>query len=158
MSYLNDVSFAHGGSRILITGAASHNFAVTNKGTAARWDPQIPNNCCGDYVLAQALLKNGVGPVKHSWPTINRESQSTIPFGEEHWCRPLVTIHHVSPEEAIEMGKFEDRRPDKSVCAMHILSYHFRTTFANIMLQQLITYQELFMKLQLHKFPDYKKH
>jgi hypothetical protein len=134
MSYLNDVSFAHGGSGILITGAASRNFAVTHNGTAARWDPQIPNKCCGDYVLAQALLENGVGLVKHSWPTINGESQSTIPFDEEHWCRPLVTMHHVSPEEAIEMGQFEDRRPDKSVRAMHILSYNFRTTVVNIML------------------------
>jgi hypothetical protein len=114
VSYLNDLPFAHGGSGILLSGQAMRIFAGDHTGTAARWDPEIRDWCCGDSVLAEALREYGIG-VMNSWPTINGESQNTIPFDDEHWCNPIVTMHHVSTDEMEEMAEFEDRRPDKSV-------------------------------------------
>ena len=51
----------------------------------------------------------------NAWPTIQGEPQSTIPFDGSHWCQPLVTMHHVSPLEAAQMGDFEAKREDKKV-------------------------------------------
>lgn len=121
MSFVNNNPFAHGGSGILLSGEAMRTFAADHNGTAARWDPEVHNNCCGDFVLAMALKEYNIGPVMNSWPTINGESQNTIPFGDEHWCQPVVTMHHVSVDEMEEMAKFEDRRADKSVRVTHHL-------------------------------------
>jgi hypothetical protein len=121
-SYVNDNPFAHGGSGILLSGEAMRTVVEDHNGTAARWDPEVHNNCCGDFVLAMALKEYGIGPVMNSWPTINGESQNTIPFGDEHWCQPIVTLHHMTVDEMEELGKFEDRRPIKSVRqAQHLL-------------------------------------
>ena len=109
-------TFAHGGSGILLSGEAMRIFAVDHNGTAARWDPKVDTSCCGDILLSRALAENGIGPVMNSWPTINGESLNTIPFGDDHWCQPVVTMHHVSAEEMKEIANFEMRRPDKTVC------------------------------------------
>jgi hypothetical protein len=114
VAHLDNSSFGHGGSGILLSGAASRSFAVTHKGTAARWDPEAHKWCCGDYLFAQALREYNVA-VQDCWPTLNGESQSTIPFGSEHWCQPVVTIHHVSIPDMAEMGRFEEQRPNKGV-------------------------------------------
>lgn len=155
-TYINDNPFAHGGSGILMSGVAMRTLADENNGTAARWDPEVHNNCCGDYLLAQALKEYEIGPVKNSWPTINGESQNTIPFGDEHWCQPVVTMHHVSTDEMEEMVKFEEKRPKKSVRAT-CLSKPFPVTLANI-LQKPLTYEELFNGVVANKFPDTRKH
>jgi hypothetical protein len=52
--------FAHGGSGILLSNAATRNFVVTNNGTAAKWDLEMKNNCCWDWVLAQILDEYGM--------------------------------------------------------------------------------------------------
>merc|ERR1712000_1579 len=71
--------------------------------------------------------------LKNSWPTINGETQSTIPFAEDHWCQPLVTLHHISSPEAEQLGSFESKRKDKS---------------------KPVTYEELFNKLVSDLIPD----
>ena len=119
--FFDDDPFAHGGSGILLSGEAMRTLAADHNGTAARWDPEVRNHCCGDFVLTMALKEYDIGPVMHSWPTINGESQNTIPFGDEHWCQPVVTLHHVSVDGMEEMARFEDRRPSKSVRRMHPL-------------------------------------
>lgn len=123
MAYVGDNPFGHGGSGILLSGDAMRIFASDHTGTAARWDPEVHNNCCGDFLLAMALKEYGIGPVMNSWPTINGESQNTIPFGDEHWCHPVVTMHHVTTDEMEEMALFENRRVDKSV---HAPQPHFK--------------------------------
>jgi hypothetical protein len=90
------------------------NFLVTHNGTIERWDPKVHDNCCGDWILAQALKECGTD-VMNSWPTINGEPPSTIPFDNDHWCQPVVTMHHVSPVEAQQLGNFEQQRLNKSV-------------------------------------------
>jgi hypothetical protein len=114
LSLINDLPFAHGGSGILLSGVAMRNFLVTHNGTIERWDPKVHDNCCGDWILAQALKECGTD-VMNSWPTINGEPPSTIPFDNDHWCQPVVTMHHVSPVEAQQLGNFEQQRLNKSV-------------------------------------------
>jgi len=109
------MGFAHGGSGILISRAATENLVVQHKGEAARWDPKISEFPYGDLVLAYAFKEYDI-PVSNAWPIINGETPATIPFAEHHWCQPIVTVHHISPQEAERLGQFERRRehPDVS--------------------------------------------
>lgn len=117
------VVFAHGGSGILMSGEAMRIFAVENAGTAARWDPQVDTSCCGDILLSRALFEVGIPRALHAWPSINGESPSTMPFGEQQWCEPIVTMHHVTVDEMETAGKFEINRPDMTVCYLSTYLY-----------------------------------
>jgi hypothetical protein len=119
LSYINEKPFAHGGSGILLSRAAMETFAVTHNGTAARWDSKMFDNCCGDWVFGQAMLEYGV-PLSNSNPTINGETPATIPFGKDNWCQPMVTLHHMSPEQMQQLAEFEKRRANPTV-SNHVL-------------------------------------
>jgi hypothetical protein len=114
LSYIVGKPFAHGGSGLLLSNAATRNFVTTHNGTAANWDFEMHNNCCGDWVLAQILHEYGMD-VKQSWPTLNGETPDTIPFASDHWCQPLVTMHHISPADAERLKRFEEARENKEV-------------------------------------------
>lgn len=115
MAYVIGLPFAHGGSGMLMSRAVVQNLVVKHNGTAAKWDYSMHENCCGDWVLAQALKEYGID-VKNAWPVINGETASTIPFAEDHWCQPLVTMHHLTPLDFEQLGRFELQRPNKAVC------------------------------------------
>jgi hypothetical protein len=114
LSFINNLPFGHGGSGMLLSGAAMRSFVVHHNGTAARWDYKMQNECCADWVLAQILTEYGMS-LMNSWPTIQGETQSTIPFDSSHWCQPLATMHHITPLQAAQMGDFEAKRKDKTV-------------------------------------------
>ncbi|KAN0095420.1 glycosyltransferase family 31 protein [Hyaloscypha variabilis] len=113
LSFINNLPFGHGGSGMLLSGAAMRSFVVHHNGTAARWDYKMQNECCADWVLAQILTEYGMS-LMNSWPTIQGETQSTIPFDSSHWCQPLATMHHITPLQAAQMGDFEAKRKDKT--------------------------------------------
>ncbi|KAF4626569.1 hypothetical protein G7Y89_g11592 [Cudoniella acicularis] len=118
LSYIVGKPFAHGGSGLLLSNAATRNLVVTHNGTAASWDYKMHENCCGDWVLAQVLNDYGI-KLMNSWPTLNGETPDTIPFASDHWCQPVVTLHHITPTEAERFGKFEQRRENKSAPVLY---------------------------------------
>ncbi|KAI1409974.1 glycosyltransferase family 31 protein [Hypoxylon sp. FL1857] len=109
MSLMNDFSFAHGGSGYILSQATMQEFAGNNSGIANQYDKKAQESCCGDYVLALALNETiGVG-VEYAWPTINGENPYTMPYGPREWCHPIVTMHHMEPEEISSFWMFEKR-------------------------------------------------
>ncbi|KAI0834234.1 glycosyltransferase family 31 protein [Hypoxylon sp. FL0890] len=109
MSLLNDFRFAHGGSGYILSQSTMQEFAGNHSGIANHYDKRAQESCCGDYVLALALNETiGIG-VEHAWPTINGEKPYTIPYGPREWCHPIVTMHHMDPEEISSFWKFEKR-------------------------------------------------
>lgn len=46
------------------------------------------------------------------WPTINGEKPYTLPFKWDHWCQPVVTMHHMNSEEISTFWDWERRRYD----------------------------------------------
>jgi hypothetical protein len=111
---VGDVKFAHGGSGILLSQATMYDFAVTNKGVASTWDKPMHEECCGDLVIGTVLKQHGV-LLKPSWPTVNGEKPSTLPFGPTHWCQPVVTMHHADPHEMNQIVNFELSRNNTEV-------------------------------------------
>ena len=149
MACMKELQFAHGGSGILLSRAATENLVVANNGTAARWDPQIAGNCCGDAILAEAFKELGI-PVLNAWPSINGESPSTIRFESSNWCQPLVTLHHVSTVDAQRLRSFEDKRRSKSVSSPSTPDFQP----SNSPFQAPILYSELFADLVWDMLPD----
>jgi hypothetical protein len=117
---VNGDSFSHGGSGVILSGAAMSKFAEGDEGVAARYDDAMKNEQFGDYVLTKALRDKGVEFSKR-WPMLQAEKPATIPFGPgpdtgtRHWCQPIVTMHHITPDEASRIWQFEQQRPDVTV-------------------------------------------
>ncbi|KAH8678205.1 hypothetical protein BX600DRAFT_431496 [Xylariales sp. PMI_506] len=123
--------FAHGGSGYLVSQAAMREFVEVFPSVASRYDEEVRGVCCGDYMFAKALNDTVEIEVEHvvsksvtilllvifvaltrglsQWPTINGEKPSTLPFGEEEWCHPIVTMHHINSEEISAFRNFEQR-------------------------------------------------
>jgi hypothetical protein len=117
---INGETFSHGGSGFILSGAAMSKFAEGDPGVAARYDEAIKNEQLGDYMLTKALRDKGVEFSKR-WPMLQAEKPSTIPFGPgpdsgvRHACQPIVTMHHITPDEASRIWLFEQQRLDNTV-------------------------------------------
>ncbi|KAK3988818.1 hypothetical protein QBC44DRAFT_342990 [Cladorrhinum sp. PSN332] len=110
VTLIHDFSFAHGGSGYLVSQAAMKGMVGKDKNVGNKWDVQAKKECCGDYIFALALKEEtGVG-VQQMWPTINGEKPATLPFGPNHWCHPIVTMHHMNAEEINTFWHFERKR------------------------------------------------
>ncbi|KAK0111531.1 hypothetical protein ONS95_001885 [Cadophora gregata] len=112
-TYDSGHAFAHGGSGLLLSKAASRDLAVVYNGTAARWDSKMDKIRYGDALLALALQEYGI-PVTNSFPMFNGETPSTLWFHPGVWCMPIVTLHHISTPESEQMKAFEEKRPDQN--------------------------------------------
>ena len=116
-TYVNGEAFSHGGSGFVLSGTALSAFAEGDEGVAARYDESMQNERFGDYVLMKALRDKGVH-FSAAWPMLQAEKPSTIPFGPgpdngvRHWCQPIVTMHHITPDEASQIWTFEQSRED----------------------------------------------
>ncbi|KEF52313.1 uncharacterized protein A1O9_11553 [Exophiala aquamarina CBS 119918] len=123
-TYVNGEAFAHGGSGVVLSGAALSKFANGDPGIAARYDAMVKSESFGDYVLMKALRDKGV-VFSGRWPMLQAEKPATIPFGPgpdngvRHWCQPIVTMHHITPEEACVIWDFEQQRKSPKVCIRH---------------------------------------
>ncbi|RFU27329.1 hypothetical protein B7463_g8995, partial [Scytalidium lignicola] len=114
---VNGDSFAHGGSGIILSGVALAKFAKDKPGIAPKYDEKLLSLAYGDQMLMKALADVGVDFTK-VWPMLQAEKPSTIPFGAgpdsgtRHWCQPIVTMHHITSDEASAIWRFEQQRPD----------------------------------------------
>jgi hypothetical protein len=111
------IPFAHGGSGILVSRAATYNLAVEHNGTAALMDKKVAGLPYGDLILAHAMKDHGI-PTTNAIPIINGETPWTVPFARGHWCQPVVTVHHISPAEAERLAEFEKNRAHREVCTV----------------------------------------
>ncbi|CAG8952316.1 hypothetical protein HYFRA_00001061 [Hymenoscyphus fraxineus] len=116
-AYYDEISFSHGGSGYVLSGAALSKFSENNTELVARYDTVAQMETYGDFVLTKALMEQGI-EFTHKWPLLQGEKPSTIPFGPgpdsgtRHWCQPIITMHHVNPEETNSIWLYESERPD----------------------------------------------
>lgn len=128
-TYIANDAFSHGGSGYILSGEALRKFADGDDGIAQRHDVGMVKEQFGDYALMKALKEKGVLFTK-VWPMLQAEKPSALPFGPgpdngvRHWCQPLVTMHHITSDEASRLYEFEGKRKDVSVrvsCTMSVL-------------------------------------
>ncbi len=106
------VSFAHGGSGYALSNAAMNKLLGPEQpqGLAASWDQRMKGYCCGDIALAEALQEKGIIlTVAH--PMLNGYKPTTFTYGpNNHWCQPVVNMHHMLPHEISSVWRYERRR------------------------------------------------
>lgn len=130
-THVSGDTFAHGGSGIILSRAAMSKFVQGDPGVGARYDEAVSHEAFGDYVLMKALREKGV-KFSSRWPMLQAEKPATIPFGPgpdngvRHWCQPIVTMHHITPDEASRIWQFEQQRPDNTVRYPYPSSFHVR--------------------------------
>lgn len=117
--------FAHGGSGFVISRAALDKiFGGKERGYASTWDEVMINECCGDYVVGLALFQADVN-LHNIWPMINGEYPATMPFGPNHWCQPIMSMHHIPPPEMSSVWRFEQERGYKDPMQIKELYFKF---------------------------------
>ncbi|SMQ51761.1 unnamed protein product [Zymoseptoria tritici ST99CH_3D7] len=109
--------FAHGGSGVLISRPAVAALETLRELEGAetydgRWEGITAQSCCGDEVLARALLEAGTA-LMGAFPIIQGETPSTVDFTGLHWCVPAVTWHHVSPVQVDAQWTFQTQWVEK---------------------------------------------
>ncbi len=114
-SYLGDIEFSHGGSGFILSQPAMEDTVGKHPGMATRYQKDMSEACCGDAILAKALKAEGGLKVTKRWPMIQGEKPTTIPFDSQHWCVPVITMHHLSPEEVTRMWQAELERENSDV-------------------------------------------
>lgn len=118
--------FAHGGSGYAIsrTGMLEIVGGVDASKIAANFDISASTTCCGDAELAGVVSQKNVSLID-AYPLINRNKPRNIQFSPTHWCQPIITMHHMSPEEVNDLWQFEQSResPEASFFLANVLSY-----------------------------------
>lgn len=104
-------TFAHGGSGFIISRKAADMLEDTRyaKGKQAfdeDWEEALSTACCGDEVIARTLAEAGV-ELTPAWPIIQGETVSSIDWTGNHWCRPAISWHHVTPIEIDALWQFQ---------------------------------------------------
>jgi len=102
-----NVTFAQGGTGYVISAAAARAFEETrDEEHVKRWEDITAGACCGDVMLAIAMLDAGVN-VTAAWPLVNSDPPWMFEWSERVWCTPPVTWHHVRPDEVQALWEFE---------------------------------------------------
>ncbi|KAF4609607.1 hypothetical protein G7Y89_g15848 [Cudoniella acicularis] len=132
--WLPKLEFAHGGSAYVLSYGALEALNKPSKELEeegpmySQYGVNVTALCCGDEALAVALKQKGVR-LKGYWPMFNGEVPSTLAFGRELWCEPVISLHHVS-------GKYmEDLRgwvEDWKARTMNMSPLLFKDLFAYI--------------------------
>lgn len=105
-SFVGQIPFAHGGSGFVISQTALKKLYEVEPVHGKAWQSMVPNMCCGDAVLANALLDVDV-PLTPSQPGIQSEPPSTMHWTADKWCTVALSWHHVTSAELDALWQFE---------------------------------------------------
>lgn len=125
-TYFKNEASAHGGSGIILSRATMARELDEDADITARYDRIVQNEIYGDYTLMKALQEKGI-PLSLYKPMLRGERQNTLRFGpgryigERYWCQPLITMHHVTPDDVSSIWQFEQQRADLTVGHHQIL-------------------------------------
>jgi len=98
-AFLQDQKYAQRGSGFLLSNTAMKMFSSAyEERYVSEWESKTGEGCCGDVVLTQVLEQSAV-QFKNAFPLLQGESPGSLDWTENNWCSPVVSWHHVNPEE-----------------------------------------------------------
>jgi hypothetical protein len=109
------VTFAHGGSGVLLSRAAVKKLEESYTSHAEEWEKSTIEHCCGDSLLAKAIKDIGI-EMTPSFPLIQGEAPATIDWNARHMCAPSVTWHHVSSKDIDTLWHLQQNWTSTHVC------------------------------------------
>lgn len=71
--------------------------------------------CCGDSILGFVLWLKKI-PMHGLFPMFTQFILPDIPFTEQNWCYPLITLHKNTPKEMVDLFKFEFEKRTQQAC------------------------------------------
>ncbi|KAF2839249.1 glycosyltransferase family 31 protein [Patellaria atrata CBS 101060] len=98
--------FAHGGSGVVLSAPAVAALVAATENRASEWEQKTRETCCGDEILAKALVEGGV-TCKMAHPHIQGETAWSLDWRAGGWCRAVVTWHHLRAGEVDALWRFE---------------------------------------------------
>ena len=111
-----DIEFAHGGTGYIISNAAMRKGVGEQPDISEKYDPGLPNICCGDRQIAKVLFDQRIKLTK-AWPMLNGEKPHTLPYSKPQWCQPVLTMHHMTALEVSQVWNFEQKRKTEGIKA-----------------------------------------
>ncbi|KAK9476183.1 hypothetical protein V1514DRAFT_337681 [Lipomyces japonicus] len=106
--------FAHGGSGVVLSYAAMEATFGKHFDFEFMYDMETMEDCCGDHLLARALLDHGIAisdEPADAYPyakyKFQGEPQWSVDINYENWCSPIMSFHHVSPSDIEEIFEME---------------------------------------------------
>lgn len=90
-----------------------------------RWLDLLRKDCCGDSVMGWTLWNIGI-PVSGYWPLFNPHPMHGVPYSDQYWCQPVITLHKTTPSDMVQLWKWEHsrRRRDVSFSVVVAVSPH----------------------------------
>lgn len=109
------VWFAYGGAGIVL----SHRlmFDLVGDGTvlSERFQKWALEDCCGDAVLAYAILNKTGVRLENLYPMFSGEDIEGMRINEERWCVPLISLHRMTEETLQSVWQWERTRSSSQV-------------------------------------------
>lgn len=76
-----------------------------SKFTENHWG-DVLTDCCGDSVLGWALWQEQVR-ISGVWPSMNPHPLHGVPFSDQHWCQPVMSMHKVHEKDMVDLWRWE---------------------------------------------------
>ncbi|KAF2000879.1 glycosyltransferase family 31 protein [Amniculicola lignicola CBS 123094] len=106
--------FAYGGAGFVLSQGLMEKLipskAVTDR-LSVRYEQWARDDCCGDAVLAYAVLNSTGTRLEALYPTFSGDELKNIKVDRDRWCVPLLSLHRVNPEQMEALWKWERTRP-----------------------------------------------
>ena len=113
-TYIGNLEFAHGGTGYIISQAAMEVAVGGHKELASKYDKTVKDVCCGDAMIGRVLLDEDIH-LTRTWPMLNGEKPNTLMFAKNHWCQPVLSMHHLTAQEVAMVWNFEQERKAKGI-------------------------------------------
>ncbi|PSN74521.1 hypothetical protein BS50DRAFT_478980 [Corynespora cassiicola Philippines] len=138
-TFLGDVRFAQRGSGILLSNGALRQYVKAyDERYTHDWEARVGKECCGDMVLATAMRDAHV-EFYSAFPLLQGETPSSLDWTSRHWCVPMISWHHLSPEENEQLWGLQKNWTSRNGWELPFL---FRNAFEHFAEPHLVSMKE----------------
>lgn len=123
--------FAYGGAGFVLSRGLMESMLGDSTQLSVRYQESAMNDCCGDAVLAYAIMNETGRRLEALYPTFAGDELIGLRVDHERFCVPLLALHRVSPEQMESLWAWERTRPYDEVRRLWALcsSVHQPLTF-----------------------------
>ena len=137
-----DIEFAHGGTGYIISQAAMAKGVGQHPDISQKYDKDVHGFCCGDRMIARVMLDENIKLTK-AWPMLNGEKPITLPYGDNQWCQPVLTMHHMTAQEVSQVWNYQQERKRQGIKVTHA-TFTSRNSDPDFPLQEPMLWKDVF--------------